>query len=118
MLLARRKLLAGLGIGLAAPAIIRTPGLLMPVRPLRPLTRREEAWLAIREWSREAMSQAQFDAFTISPPSEMWNDVSVELLRARQASINRIHSRQPKLTLAEVQERVAAANRFASEWNA
>ena len=31
----RRGLLAGLGALLAAPAIIRTPGLLMPVRPLR-----------------------------------------------------------------------------------
>lgn len=31
-MLNRRKLLAGLGIGLAAPTIIRTPGLLMPVR--------------------------------------------------------------------------------------
>jgi len=29
----RRGLLAGLGALLAAPAIIRTPGLLMPVRP-------------------------------------------------------------------------------------
>lgn len=33
-MLNRRNLLAGLGIGLAAPAIIRTPGLLMSVRPL------------------------------------------------------------------------------------
>lgn len=30
----RRGLLAGLGALLAAPAIIRTPGLLMPVRPV------------------------------------------------------------------------------------
>lgn len=30
----RRGFLAGLGALLAAPAIIRTPGLLMPVRPL------------------------------------------------------------------------------------
>lgn len=30
----RRVLLAGLGSLLAAPAIIRTPGLLMPVRPV------------------------------------------------------------------------------------
>lgn len=30
----RRGLLAGLGALLAAPAIIRTPGLLMPVRPI------------------------------------------------------------------------------------
>lgn len=34
-MLQRRSLLAGLGLVLAAPAIIRTPGLLMPVR--RPL---------------------------------------------------------------------------------
>lgn len=33
--LARRGLLAGLGLALAAPAIIRTPGLLMPGKPLR-----------------------------------------------------------------------------------
>jgi hypothetical protein len=32
MILARRRLLAGIGATLAAPAIIRTPGLLMPVR--------------------------------------------------------------------------------------
>ena len=33
-MIARRGLLAGLGALLAAPAIIRTPGLLMPVRPV------------------------------------------------------------------------------------
>jgi hypothetical protein len=33
-MLRRRGLLAGLGALLAAPAIIRTPGLLMPVRPV------------------------------------------------------------------------------------
>lgn len=32
MPLPRRSLLAGLGLTLAAPAIVRTPGLLMPVR--------------------------------------------------------------------------------------
>lgn len=32
MILSRRGLLAGLGAAIAAPAIIRTPGLLMPVR--------------------------------------------------------------------------------------
>lgn len=31
-MIARRGLLAGLGLALAAPAIVRTPGLLMPVR--------------------------------------------------------------------------------------
>ena len=35
MLLPRRSLLAGLGLTLAAPAIVRTPGLLMPVRQER-----------------------------------------------------------------------------------
>jgi hypothetical protein len=34
VMLQRRGLLAGLGALLAAPAIIRTPGLLMPVRPV------------------------------------------------------------------------------------
>lgn len=34
-MLSRRGLLAGLGAALAAPAIIRTPGLLMPVKLLR-----------------------------------------------------------------------------------
>lgn len=38
----RRGLLAGLGALLAAPAIIRTPGLLMPVRPLR-----EPLWFGV-----------------------------------------------------------------------
>ena len=33
MFLRRRGFLAGLGAILAAPAIIRTPGLLMPVKP-------------------------------------------------------------------------------------
>ena len=66
-MLKRRNLLAGLGIGLAAPAIIRMPGLLMPVRVLRPLTRREEAQLAMRKWSREMMTQAQFEAFSSLP---------------------------------------------------
>jgi hypothetical protein len=33
-MLTRRGLLAGLGVALCAPAIIRTPGLLMPVKPL------------------------------------------------------------------------------------
>ena len=33
----RRGFLAGLGVALAAPAIIRTPGLLMPVKPVRPV---------------------------------------------------------------------------------
>jgi hypothetical protein len=33
--LSRRGLLGGLGLTLAAPAIIRTPGLLMPVRTVR-----------------------------------------------------------------------------------
>ena len=39
MMLARRGFLGGLGALLAAPAIIRTPGLLMPVKavPARPL---------------------------------------------------------------------------------
>lgn len=34
-MLQRRSLLAGFGLALAAPAIIRTPGLLMPVRAMR-----------------------------------------------------------------------------------
>jgi len=38
----RRGLLAGLGALLASPAIIRTPGLLMPVRPLR-----EPLWFGV-----------------------------------------------------------------------
>lgn len=34
-MISRRGFLGGLAAALAAPAIIRTPGLLMPVRPLR-----------------------------------------------------------------------------------
>lgn len=37
MTLPRRSLLAGLGLTLAAPAIVRTPGLLMAVRPAKTL---------------------------------------------------------------------------------
>lgn len=37
-MLARRGLLMGLGAALAAPAIIRTSGLLMPVRPAKLVT--------------------------------------------------------------------------------
>lgn len=44
-MLRRRGLLAGLGALLAAPAIIRTPGLLMPVRPLR-----EPLWVGV-DWA-------------------------------------------------------------------
>ena len=36
MILSRRGFLAGLGAALAAPAVIRTPGLLMPVRSIVP----------------------------------------------------------------------------------
>lgn len=35
MTLPRRSLLAGLGFTIAAPAIVRTPGLLMPVQPAK-----------------------------------------------------------------------------------
>lgn len=61
----RRGLLAGLGALLAAPAIIRTPGLLMPVRPLR-----EPLWFGV-DWGTEpnpfiryeqVMTRAEFDA--------------------------------------------------------
>lgn len=49
MTLPRRFLLAGLGITLAAPAIIRAPGLLMPVRSLSPL-----ADMIERRWAQGA----------------------------------------------------------------
>jgi hypothetical protein len=44
MLLARRGLFGGALALLAAPAIIRTPGLLMPIRPPRLLA------MPVREW--------------------------------------------------------------------
>ncbi len=60
----RRGFLAGLGALLAAPAIIRTPGLLMPVRPvLDAYPGLDEAFLGqivdawVREM-REGMTQA------------------------------------------------------------
>lgn len=55
----RRGFLAGLGALLAAPAIIRTPGLLMPVRPVL-----EPVWFGV-DWASTAThyrSMALFDA--------------------------------------------------------
>lgn len=45
-MIARRNLLLGLGAFVAAPAVIRTPGLLMPVRPLPPVE--PEDWIRFR----------------------------------------------------------------------
>jgi len=81
----RRGLLAGLGALLAAPAIIRTPGLLMPVKPVRELV------LAGLDWGAEpaqlityvqTMSRKEFNAryvaidefATIS--NEAWHSLS------------------------------------------
>lgn len=37
MILSRRKFFGGLALAAVAPAIIRTPGLLMPIKPMRPI---------------------------------------------------------------------------------
>lgn len=55
MILARRGLLGGALALLAAPAIIRTPGLLMPVRPVLTAHR----FLTREEWSERVWAQYQ-----------------------------------------------------------
>ena len=52
MMLARRGFLGGLGALLAAPAIIRTPGLLMPVKPVLPLG------LTLEQYANEILAPA------------------------------------------------------------
>lgn len=65
-MLHRRTLLGGLLTALATPAIVRTPGLLMPVRPLRGLV--GPNW---RDYVEEAFraSRADGDIFTSVGPA-------------------------------------------------
>ena len=71
----RRGLLAGLGALLAAPAIIRTPGLLMPVRPFR------EPLLAAADFGRDEGTLLFFSTPSGAENGWMWR---AWLERARQ----------------------------------
>ena len=57
----RRTLLGGMLATLAAPAIIRTPGLLMPVRVVRPM-------FTIHDWARMMLPVAMPDAYIKNRP--------------------------------------------------
>lgn len=59
-MIARRSLVGGLLAVLAAPAVIRTPGLLMPVKVLMPTTAKQ----ALREW---VLAQMRRDAEVAFP---------------------------------------------------
>lgn len=59
-MLRRRGLLLGLGALIAAPAIARTPGLLMPVKPLPP---------ALTPWQSITWEPAPWDDFFITDPT-------------------------------------------------
>lgn len=81
----RRGLLAGLGALLAAPAIIRTPGLLMSVRPaLEPVIWR----LTLPSYGYVEWTQREFEAATIAVDAKRraarmvdWRMRMVEILR-------------------------------------
>jgi hypothetical protein len=54
----RRFFLTGLGLAVAAPAIIRTPGLLMPIKPLSDLNLASES--AIRWFGTSRIGDTEF----------------------------------------------------------
>jgi hypothetical protein len=67
----RRGLLAGLGALLAAPAIIRTPGLLMPVRPLR-----EPLWFGV-DWADDGAVTVRISGVFGAGPSQAGQIITI-----------------------------------------
>lgn len=68
----RRHLLLGLGAALAAPAIIRTPGLLMPVRRIESGETFDE-WLCRRFLEKAFRDSELYVALHIANPSYIYS---------------------------------------------